>query len=401
MERISPEKLGLNAAQLTRIKPILQGFIDKGVINGISAMLLRHGKVAYESYLGMANAEAGLVMQPNIIYRIYSMSKPITVVALLMLYEQGLFGIDDPISGYIPSFADAKVLLPSEHESVCTRPARTQMTIRHLLTHTSGICYGDTSPQIEALYRKHLNIRDFVASAQTTQELMSTIGTLPLAFDPGTGWQYGMSIDVLGALIEVLTGKRFGQFLQKELFEPLGMNDTFFRLPREKLGRMSACDRVGEDGKATLIDPGSETAWLQPSRFESGGGGMLSSMEDYARFCQMLLNGGSLDGQRILGRATVNWMASDQLTVQQRQAFDTEDHKGYGFGLGVRVMERPAAAQFPSGIGEYGWGGAASTWYAIDPAEDMVLLLMPQLMMNDRYPFRDRYAAAAYGALEK
>ena len=401
MHAVDPATVGMSAQRLVRITDMVQGYIDRGELAGATTMVIRHGQVAYFAPQGMADIGAGRPMSEDAIVRIYSMSKPITVVAALMLYEQGLFGLNDPISAYIPSFKESQVFGSVGDCGVETVPAAEGITIKQLMMHTSGIIYPGGEDEVGRLWEQasQSHIGEDRRPALNTAELIDVIAGLPLAFQPGTQWRYGHSTDVLSRLIEVLSGMTFGEYLQEALFGPLGMVDTAFWVPEHKLGRLTALYSNKGEEALHLEDAAPNSRWATSPRFESGGGGLVSTIGDYARFGQMLANGGELHGVRILGRKTVELMVTDHLPPHVRPTLTGFDLGGYGFALGVAVMRDPTQANVPTSVGEYWWGGAAGTRLHIDPNEGLVGLFMPQLMDGRRLAVHNQFLALMYAAL--
>ncbi|MBN1400485.1 MAG: serine hydrolase [Anaerolineae bacterium] len=399
MHRTIPERVGLSSERLGRIAPIMQGYVDRGQVAGLSTLVARHGQIAHMECFGQADIARGRPVTPDTIYRIYSMSKPITAVAALTLYERGLYTLYDPISAYIPSFKDGQVLVSlSADGQPQTVPVEREITIKDLFRHTSGLVSGNGERDIDKVYQRAAAPLRERAELPTTAEFMDGLARLPLAFQPGQEYFYGYSNDVLGRLIEVLTGMRFSEFLQRELFEPLGMTDTAFWVPEEKRERFAALYRM-DQGLELEASPGARR-YDRPPAFESGGGGLASTLGDYARFAQMLVNGGELDGVRILGRKTVQLMGTNHLEPQQQACFDARMNKrGYGYGLGVRVMHDLSKAATAGSLGEFGWDGAASTWFCVDPVEDLIAVHMIQMMPFAYYPIMLQFQALVYQAL--
>jgi CubicO group peptidase (beta-lactamase class C family) len=396
MQPVVPESVGLGSERLSHIADLVQGSIDRGEIAGASTLVMRHGQVAYSACQGLADLATRRPLQEDAIFRIWSMTKPIAVVAALMLYEQGRFGLYDPISRYIPSFANSQVLVKVGECGVETVPAVEGITIKQLMTHTSGLIYPGGEDEVARLWAQSYQQLGESQYDTPTGELVDFVAGLPLAFQPGTQWRYGFSIDILGRLVEVLTGQTFGQYLEEAIFAPLGMVDTAFWVPPEKLGRLTTQYTCDADGVLEASDVPPNSRWARPPAFESGGGGLVSTMHDYARFAQMLLNGGELDGVRILGRKTIALMSSEHLAEDLRSLIG---QRGYCFGLGVRVMCNPSEANIPASAGEYGWAGLASTKFWIDPAEDLIGIIMRQLIDNHGYPLSDQFATLMYAAL--
>ena len=392
----SERKFGFDQAKLARITGAMQGFIDRGETAGMNLLIARHGVTVYEECLGLADIEAGKPMTAGTIFRIHSMSKPITMVAALILHERGCLDLDDPISKYILAFKGQSVLQSISGDHLVTVPAKGEVTIRHLLTMTSGIPYPGANTDIERVYQKAADAVALAGEDLSTGEVVGRIASLPLAFEPGTQWLYGFSHDVIGRLVEVVSGKPFGRFLQEEIFDPLNMVDTGFAVPREKADRFAAAYGPGDTGPLTLLDAPRTSRYLQPPSFLSGGGGLVATIGDYARFAHMLLHGGEWNGVRILGRKTIQLMAANHLAADL-PGWDTAG--GFSYGLGVRVMLDPAKAGYGGSAGLFGWEGAASTWFCVDPAEDLIGILMTQFIPHGTHPFDLRFKTMLYAAL--
>lgn len=390
-------KLGFSETSLSHITGVMQGFIDRGEAAGLNLLIARRGVPVYEACLGLADIEAGKPMTPETIFRIYSMSKPVTVVATLILYERGYFSLDDPVSRFLPAFGEQKVLAPDPAAQPGTIPAGRAVTLRHLLTMTSGIPYPGQGSEIERIYQQAFDQAEAGGKDVSLAETVDLIASLPLAFTPGTQWLYGLSHDVLGRVVEVVSGKALDRFLAEEIFAPLGMADTGFFVPKEKTMRLAAAYGPGENGPLTLKDSPKNSRYLKPPPCLSGGGGLVSTIGDYARFAGMLLYGGEYGGVRILGRRTVRLMTADHLGA----GLAGWEIPGYTYGLGVRVMKDPAAAGFGGSVGEFGWAGYASTWFCVDPAADLVAILMAQYIPDGTYPYAERFRNMLYAALEE
>ncbi len=416
----SPQRHGFSEAGLDRLTNFMDARVAEGAMVGGMGLIARDGKIVYQQTYGMADREAGRAMNEDAIFRIYSMTKPITGVALMMLFEEGKFKLNDPVGKYLPELADLEVALSTADtssvsdgiitrnqgqvdESVLgqTRPAARQPTIRDLLMHTAGFTYGvfgrtEVDQQYAELWAKgDLSLQQFVAE----------LGKIPLQYEPGTRWHYSVAVDVQGRLVEVLSGMKFSEFLQQRIFVPLDMRDTFFTVPQDKLPRLAQLYKpkgiVGTDFLAPVTGKGLEVAdaetsagFVQPRQFESGGAGLLSTTRDYLRFSQMLLNGGELDGVRLLSPKTVEFMTSDHIG----NMVGPYGRPGYGFGLGFGVTTDPAAAGTIGSAGEYSWGGAAGTRFWVDPAENLIGIFMTQTVPN-RTRFADQFKALTYGAL--
>lgn len=378
-----------------RLTPLLKSIMEKGPA-GCACTVVRRGEVLYQGTLGYADLEKKKEITPDTIYRIYSMTKVITCAAALMLYEKGLYLLNDPLEEYLTEFKNPQVYRYNEYGAKSLSPTESPIRIKDLFTMSSGLTYGGDGTETERLTR---TLMENAAATTDMQALSKALASVPLAFDPGTHWKYGTSHDVLAALIEVLSGQTFGEFLQKEIFDPLGMTDTSFRIPDNKRDRLCTMYDRAEDG--TLTPNIRMDARYQPgSRHESGGGGLLSTIGDYSRFGQLLAKGGELDGVRILSPKTVQLMATNHLSPQQHKDFNWSQMSGYGYGLGVRVMIDPAAGGINGSIGEFGWAGLAGSYLLIDPKEELSVVYMQQLLPSLEPFIHPRLRAAIYGALD-
>jgi CubicO group peptidase (beta-lactamase class C family) len=377
-----PAEVGIG--RLDRITNLFKTDTEAKRIPGAVIMLARNGKVAYHEAFGIRDPSTGAPMQKDSIFRIYSMTKPITGVAVLMLMEEGKIRLTDPVSKYLPALKNPKVMIETDDAQgrrvASTVPANREITIEDLMRHTSGITYGaGNSAAEQAMTKAGLGIQLAGTDSKplfarlTDQQMVEELGKLPLMFQPGTSWEYGRSIDVLLALVEVVSGQRADAFLQERIFKPLGMTDTFFNVPADKL------DRVAQPGP----DPDTgETAKLtdvtQPRIFLGGGEGLLSTASDYMRFALMLANYGEGNGVRLLSRKTVELMSSDHLGPALSQGPNFAPGPGYGFGLTVAVRTQPGMAAYEGSVGEYNWGGAAGTAFWVDPKEKLVPIMLIQ-----------------------
>lgn len=409
-----PASLGLDPARLDYIDTFInETYLQTGRYTGFSFLVSRGGKIAKLSTLGHMDAEAGRPMTEDTLVRIYSMSKPITSVALLQLYEKGRFRLDDPVSKFIPSWANLRVWADGNTTKYTTKAPERQMTVRDLLTHTSGLTYSWMGQHpVDALYR-----RSGVDDGHKLEAYVEILAELPLLFSPGTKWSYSVATDVIGRLVEVISGQPFDAYLASEIFEPLGMVDTDFWVDDDRADRLATNYAVpslspfplpeGADGdtKIAIDAAAAGSPFRSPPSFLSGGGGLVSTLADYHRFTRMLLNQGELDGARILGRKTVEFATSNHLpggrdlAAMGQAVFSETTYDGVGFGLGFSVILEPADAQVITSQGEYAWGGAASTLFWIDPTEDLIVIGLAQLMPSSAYPIRQEMKALVYGAL--
>jgi CubicO group peptidase (beta-lactamase class C family) len=407
-----PEREGFSTERLERLTTHMQQRVADGTMVGGLGLIARNGRVIYEQTYGQADREAGKPMTKETIFRIYSMTKPITALALMMLYEEGKFFLNDPVAMYIPELANLEVALSTADGDTDivsdgtqsrtigegdaslagkTRKPRRQPTIRDLMTHTAGMTYGVFgNTEVDQAYRKAAVMGNDTDLAQ----FVKVLGTLPLQYEPGTKWHYSVAVDVQGRLVEVLSGLSFGEFLQQRIFAPLQMNDTSFTVPADKLDRfaqMYAPEGTGGKGFfARATGNGLEVApaaaserYIEGGKFESGGGGLVSTARDYLRFSQLMLNGGELDGVRLLSPKTVALMTTNHLG-DIPMGFGRD---GSGFGLGYAVILDPGRVGEVSSKGEYNWGGAAGTRFWIDPQEDLIGIFMVQSL-----PHRTRLA---------
>ena len=402
----NPEEVGLSGDRLTRRESHLQDrYLAPKKIAGALTLVARRGKVAYLSPVGMMDVEREKPMAEDTIFRIYSMTKPIATVALMMLYEHSHFQLGDQVYKYIPEWRNLEVYVSGEYPNFVKKPPERDMTIRDLLTHTSGLTYGasaESGTPVGAAYQK-LEVMD--RRKGTLKEMVQDVAELPLEFSPGSRWNYGISTDVCGYLVEVISGMSLDEYLKKYIFEPLGMVDTGFHVPSEKADRFAANYNRDANKRLQLMDDPANSAYLTPPTFFSGGGGLVSTAADYYRFCQMLLNGGELDGVRLLGPRTIEYMTINHLPGNQDltdlsiSAFSETANEGVGFGLGLAVIIDLVKSQQVGSLGEYYWGGAASTIFWIDPAQDLIVILLTQIMPSNTFNFRGQLKSLIYPAI--
>jgi len=403
---VAPEAVGLASPRLAHIRSVMNRHVAEKQIPGAIGLIARRGKIAYQEAFGLADIEAGKPMQLETIHRIYSMSKPVTSVAVMMLYEEGKFQLNDPVAKYLPEFAKMQVGIEEKDPqtgkpSLKTVPAKRPITVRDLLRHTSGLTYGFFGETlVDREYRKAKILSDL-----NLAEFVTNLAKLPLLYEPGTRWNYSVSVDVLGRLVEVLSGKAFDQFLQERIFTPLTMRDTGFYVPADKKDRLAKLYRPTKDGhiqpaticatrqECTEKFPDAVPSYLEPPTLLSGGGGLVSTASDYLRFCQMLLNQGQYDGQRLLSRKTVQLMSSDNLGTIPGMG------PGYGFGLGFAVSKAPGEAGMMGSAGEYNWGGAAGTRFWIDPQEELIGIFMIQILPHTGLEYGSEFRVLTYQAI--
>lgn len=406
----TPERVGMSSARLERIGPAMQTYVDSGEVAGISTLVARRGEIVHRSLHGHRDREAGAPMTDDTIFRIYSMTKPIVSTALMLLLEEGRFLLEQPVATYLPAFGAVKVMT---EEGQLVDPLRPP-TIGDLLAHTSGLTYDFmVDNPVAALYREHRVMND---ATRTLAECVDAIAELPLAFQPGTRWHYSVGIDVAARLVEVLADQPLGAFLSERIFGPLGMTDTAFGVADADLDRLAAMyglpDLVGEGyhggklveaalgGFNERLDVSATYPTSTPDVFVRGGLGLFSTIGDYHRFAQMLAGGGRLDGNRVIGRKTLELMHANRIpaTLLPYEVLGMPS-PGFGFGLGSRVMLDVAASAGPGSAGEFGWAGAAKTYYWVDPAEELVGVFMAQYMTGVQTPDRT-FRSVVYQAID-
>ena len=409
----SPESVGMSKTALDRLEAHLKSrYIDAGRFPGTQLLVYRRGKVVHSVVQGFADLERRVPVRDDTIFRIYSMTKPITSVAFMMLFEEGRVALDEPVHKYIPEWKNLGVFVAGTSPSFLTRPTSRPMQIVDLLRHTSGLTYGiQQRSNVDAAYREKK-----IAEAGTLQGMVEELAQIPLEFSPGEAWNYSVSADVLGYLIGKISGRPFEQFLKERIFDPLGMADTGFYVPSAKAARFAACYSADPPGKLmfrpterkgtlTLLDDPTKSAYLSPPSFVSGGGGLVSTASDYLTFCRALINGGELGGTRLLGPKTLQLMTSNHLPggvdlpALSRSMFSEATNSGIGFGLGFAVTMDPAKTLLPGSAGEYFWGGAAGTAFWVDPAEELIAIFMTQLMPSSAYPIRRELRTLVYAAI--
>ena len=409
---ISPENVGLSSERLARIRPAVEKYIGDDKIAGALTLIARRGELVHLECVGLMDRENRRPMQRDTIFRIWSMTKPITCVALMMLYEKGYFQLFDPVSRFIPAFKDVKVCAGEGESGVELVDLEREVTVRDLLTHTSGLTYHflEYGP-VERMYRDV-----GVSSEKPLPEFVADLLKLPLAFQPGSAWRYSCSHDVAAFLIEVITGQSLDIYLRDNLFEPLGMIDTGFYVPKEKQDRFAATYGSGnllqptmtfskwykdaEDGVNRLLSGPTDSLESKPHRVFRGGHGLVSTALDYLRFCQMLLNNGKLGGKRILSRKTVELMTTNHL-APELMPFEIGGiySPGYGYGLGFGVLMDVGQCQTVGSEGEYRWGGAASTSFWIDPKEGFIGIQMAQFQPSGYHQIALDFKVTAYQSI--
>jgi len=388
-----PEDVGMSSDRLDRIGPATQAYVDDGRLAGVMTMVARRGNVVHWSATGMRDLDAGDPLEPDDIFRIYSMTKPLTSVAVMILVEEGAVALDDPVSKFIPAFADATVLADGGDRVAPARP----MTVEHLLTHTSGLTYGffGDSP-VDRIY----NQSGFFTQAEGLEDFAQRVAGLPLLASPGDRWNYSVSTDILGRVVEVASGQSFDAFLRARILDPLEMNDTAFVVPADKRDRFAA-NYARPDGTLQMIDSPADGQYTQPPRWLSGGGGLASTASDYIRFGQMLLQDGVLGDVRILASETVQAMRSNRLPeALVPLQLGTYLSPGHGFGLGFAVVVDAESSPEPDNDGVFRWAGAANTYFWIDPAAELIGMVWTQLNPFAAYDLEREFQTLVYEALE-
>ncbi len=412
----SPESAGMSKAALDRLENHLkQRYVDAGRFPGTQLLIYRRGKIVHSTVQGFADVERKVPVKDDTIFRIYSMTKALTSVAFMMLVEEGRVALDEPVHKYIPEWKNLGVFVAGTYPAFLTRPPSRPMLIVDLLRHTSGLTYGfQQRSNVDAAYRE-TKIGE-VMKAGTLQTMIEDLAKIPLEFSPGEAWNYSVATDVLGYLVGKISGQPFEQFLKEHILNPLGMNDTDFFVPKDKAHRFAACYSADPNGgmtfhtterkgSLTLQDDPTTSSFLSPPSFISGGGGLCSTAADYLTFCRTLLNGGELGGVRLLGPKTLKLMASNHLPggvdlpTMSRSLFSEASYNGIGFGLGFAVTMNPAQTLIAGSPGEYAWGGAATTSFFIDPAEELITIFMTQVLPSSAYPLRREIRTMVYAAI--
>lgn len=398
MKVVKPETVGLDSNILKNIGAYLdETYVKDGRYVGTLTLVARKGEIAYLDSLGYMDRENERPMQEDAIFRIYSMTKSVTSIAIMQLLEKSKFRLDDPVHWYIPQFKNMGVFQAGVFPNFVTSKPKRPMTIKDLLTHMSGLTYNFMyRTNVDAAHRSSDLMR-----AENLEDFVDTLSKIPLEFSPGDKWNYSVSTDVLGYLVEKLSGQKLDEYFQEHIFEPLGMIDTGFSCPEEKKSRLASLYEHNPSGKPNLMEvPSLDVKML------SGGGGLFSTLSDYYNFASMLLNKGELNGTRVIGRKTLEYMTMNHLpdgkdlTEMSESAFSETPYAGVGFGLGFSVMTDPAKSQTLSDVGEFGWGGMASTVFFINPKEDMLVIFLTQLVPSSTYQVRRELRSLVYSALK-
>ena len=393
---------GFCPARLTRISPWLKRYVDEKKLPFAHVAVLRKGQLAYSNCYGVRDIEEGSPILEDGIYRIYSMTKLVTTVAALVLYEKGAFQLDDPVDKFVNEFRDARVFISGRKDSINSVEAETPMTIRQLMNHTSGLTYGafDPGPVGQLMRSGKIDFGNLQANLGDTVRRLASI---PLCFQPGSQWRYGVSTDVLGYVIEVVTGKTLLQVFDELIFKPLNMNDTFFEVPINKVKKFCSLYTRTKSESLKLLECWRSSRFCKPVNMYSGGGGLISSMRDYLVFLEMIRCGGRYNDAQILGRKTVELMLRNHLSGDMasmgQPTFSEMPMEGIGFGLGGAILLDPVKAQILGSEGEFTWGGMASTAFWIDPKEELSVVFMTQLIPSSCYPIRRELRVLVYQAL--
>lgn len=398
----TPEKMGFSSTRLENITAWMQRYVEGGFLPGAQTLVARGGQVVYSNWTGFADVEEKKAWQGDTLARFYSMTKPITSFALMTLYEKGLFHLDDPVEAFIPSFADMRVLRKNAQSIDDTEPCQTKPTIRHLLTHCSGLTYDFNLGVLETLYGD--SKMNFGPKAGNLESEVNRLAEMPLKFEPGSRWNYGVSTDVVGRLIEVISGQSLDAFLQETILDPLGMSETYFEVPENMVDRFASCYTPDENSKLKLLEKYDRSAFLKGNvTCLSGGGGLLSTVSDYLKFADMIRCRGKSGDNQILGSRTVDFITSNHmpgdLASMGQPVFSEVSFEGVGFGLGGWVMLEPTKAQMMGSPGDFGWGGMASTVFWVDPLEDLTVIFATQLVPSSFYPLRKELRALVYQSM--
>ena len=403
--QVDPTAAGFCPEKLAKLDDhLISRYIEPQKIPGYSFQVVRRGAVAATSSMGLMDIERNKPMRDDTIFRIYSMSKPITSIALMMLFEEGRFQLTDPVYKFIPSWRKHRVWVEGEGESMVTRPPNSPLTVQHLLCHTAGLTYGGFLPGLELPVDPAYTAAGISrAGTDTLKEFVEKLAEVPLLYDPGSRWSYSLSTDVCGHLIEAISGQTFESFLQERLFEPLDMPDTGFTVSDDQLDRFAACYERAPDKSLRIQDDPETSRYRNPPRAPSGAGGLVGTVRDYANFCEMLAHKGQFQGKQIIGRPTLelmtrNHLGSQSLAQMAVGGFSETSNDGVGFGLGF-ASTIDAAASGTVGEGDFYWGGLASTLFWVDPIEDLYGIFMTQLIPSSTFNFRGQIKNLVYGAL--
>jgi CubicO group peptidase (beta-lactamase class C family) len=404
---LDPKAAGFDAERLGRIDQHLQAkYVDTGKIAGCQVLVARHGHVAHRSTLGLMDRERGIPLADDAIWRWYSMTKPVTGVAVLSLVERGLAKLTDPVHRFLPEWRDVQVTVRHDDGRRALVAPKRPIELRDALMHMTGIGYGPPEARLDLANLAEGGTARTMPKGATLRDLSRMLAAEPLRFHPGEHWLYSYSTDLCAALVEAISGEVFGDFLRRTIFDPLGMADAGFSVRADAAARVTALYARGADKQLRLLDDPEQGRLLREPSLQSGGGGLVGTLDDYARFCQMLLNGGELDGVRVLGRPTVELMRTNHLpgAGELRDfalpgGYGEVGFDGSGFGLTVAVGLGPARTASVGPAGDFMWGGAASTAFWIDPTEDLFAVFMTQLIPSGTFDFRGQLRSLVYGAI--
>ena len=403
IELADPESVGMSAERLERVAPALERFIEEDKMAGFISLVARRGKVVHFEIRGERDLFNGLPMEEDTLFRIYSMTKPVTSVAAMMLYEEGKLLLSDPVAKFIPEFADTEVFKRVDGARLVTEKPRRPMQVRDLLNHTSGLIYGALTGTAEDPVEQAYSDNNPFLPGGNLESFAARAADLPLRAHPGTEWNYGISTDILGRVVEVASGQALDEFLRERIFDPLGMQDTSFSIEERDQARFAVNYALNGEGVITPVPEPHQWGQWRPiqGKFLSGGGGLVSTTEDYLNFCQMLVNGGIFGETRLLSPKTIDFMTRDHLDPDMGGIpLGEGDSKGLGFGLGFAVIKNAGQYGHIYSDGVYAWGGAASTIFWIDPAEELVVILMTQVMASaDAFPIREQLQPLVYQAI--
>lgn len=406
LPRVTPESAGMSSERLDRIRPAFESYVTDGKLSGVITVVARDGQVVHFEASGYQDVEAGEPMTEDTLFRMYSMTKPIASAALMMLWEEGHFLLSTPLAAILPEFADTQVYVSGDGDDMETEPPRRPIVVRDLMTHTSGLTYTFIPSPVAASYAAAG--LEGSADAVPHDDLAHYVRELakqPLLAHPGTAWNYSVGLEVAGRVVEVASGQTFGEFLKERIFDPLGMVDTAFHVPDEKLDRFAVNYAPTPEGGMVVMDDPETSAYRTAPKVEMGGSGLVATAGDYLRFAQMLANGGELDGVRILGTQTVALMMDNHLgsaygpSPMSSLNLDMGMSEGMGYGLGGYSITDTGLTGLPASPGTYGWGGAASTDFLVDPEEDVVAIVLTQLLPTGTYPLRPTMEVLTYQAI--
>ena len=397
-----PASLGFDKRRLTRIQDWMQRYVDAGKLPFAATVISRHNDIVWHGHTGSRDVDTAKPYDLDTIVRIYSMTKPVTAVGLMMLYEKGHFHLDDPIEEFLPEFSNPRVLRKKAKKLDHTKRCKTKPTIHHLLTHTAGLTYSFNGGLIGNEHEARG--LDFGPGGPGLTETTKQIAALPMQFEPGRKWHYSVASDILGRLIEVISGQPFDKYVHENILAPLGMKDTAFDVPKDKQNRLASLYKYDGSGGMVCVETAKDSAYRAGKvKTFSGGGGLLSTAGDYLIFAEMLRLGGAFEDVRLLSPRTLQFMTTNHLpgdlASMGPQTWCETSFSGIGFGLGFSVTMQPAKAQMPGSPGDFGWGGMASTVFWVDPAEDLAVLFLTQLMPSSTYPLRKELRALVYQAM--